>query len=202
MRLKFGPTLLEPGSPHRQPPVDIAGCDGVGIGHAAAPFCADRNGCLLQSRWPEMKAPSTETRRPRTACASTLQRSMQTARKAATPKPSLCPNAPSPSAKTRSGRSTRRSPSTSATSLCSTGRKAAMPRPSLWPDAASLSARRRSALSTRMSPSASTTSRTLYDGARPLCRGRAFAPARPRHQREGTRDWTTRMSPSASTTSR
>ena len=37
VRLKFGPTLLEPGSPHRQPPVDIAGCDGVRIGHVAAP---------------------------------------------------------------------------------------------------------------------------------------------------------------------
>ena len=73
-------------------------------------------------------------------------------RKAAMPRPSLCTSAPSPSARRRSARSTRMSPSVSTISRRSTGRRAAMPRPSLCTSAPSPSARRRSARSTRMSP--------------------------------------------------
>ena len=51
--------------------------------------------------------------------------------KAATPRPSLCPNAPSPSARRRSAPSTQMSPPVSTISRCSTLSKAAMPRPSL-----------------------------------------------------------------------
>ena len=50
VRLKFGPTLLEPRSPHRQPPLDIAGCNGVRIGHVAAPRLRRCKTCGLLSK--------------------------------------------------------------------------------------------------------------------------------------------------------
>ena len=93
------------------------------------------------------------------------------------PRPSRCTNAPSPSARRRSARSTRMSPSVSTTSRRSTRRKAAMPRPSLCTNAPSPSARRRSDRSTRMSAPVCNNLAALYEA-----QGR-YAEAEPLYKR-------------------